>query len=115
MLDCCRPLNDIAVDGLTLPEFACLARCNGLRARIAQPVLDSSPAQREEALTSFRRDLKDVSRGKGIMAFSYSRRTLGQTGDGHFSPIGALCEEEDMVLILDVARFKRVCQPFPTL
>ncbi|BGP35371.1 hypothetical protein JCM10296v2_007207 [Rhodotorula toruloides] len=106
MLDCCRPLTDIAVDGLTLPEFACLARCNGLRARIAQPVLDSSPAQREEALASFRRDLKDVSRGKGIMAFSYSRRTLGQTGDGHFSPIGALCEEEDMVLILDVARFK---------
>ncbi|BGP27666.1 hypothetical protein JCM10295v2_006640 [Rhodotorula toruloides] len=106
MLDCCRPLTDIAVDGLTLPEFACLARCNGLRARITQPVLESSPAQREDAIASFRRDLKDVSRGKGIMAFSYSRRTLGQTGDGHFSPIGALCEEEDMVLILDVARFK---------
>ncbi|BGP11398.1 hypothetical protein JCM10049v2_007303 [Rhodotorula toruloides] len=106
MLDCCRPLTDIAVDGLTLPEFACLARCNGLRARIAQPVLDSTPSQREEAIANFRRDLKDVSRGRGIMAFSYSRRTLGQTGDGHFSPVGALCEEEDMVLILDVARFK---------
>ena len=41
-----------------------------------------------------------------ILVLNYSRKTLGQTGDGHFSPIGGYHEREDMVLILDVARFK---------
>jgi glutathione gamma-glutamylcysteinyltransferase len=40
------------------------------------------------------------------MVTSYSRKVLGQTGDGHFSPVGGYCAQEDMVLILDVARFK---------
>lgn len=106
MLDCCRPLNDIAQVGLTLSEFACLARCNGLRAQVVSPLVDWSPQERAKGLERFRNDLRAVSRGDGTMALSYSRKTLGQTGDGHFSPIGALCEEKDMVLILDVARFK---------
>jgi hypothetical protein len=33
---------------------------------------------------------------------------LGQTGTGHFSPIGGFHESKDLVLIMDVARFK-VC------
>lgn len=114
MLDCCRPLNDIAQVGLTLSEFACLARCNGLQAQVVSPLLDWSPQEREKGLERFRNDLRRVSRGDGTMALSYSRKTLGQTGDGHFSPIGALCEEKDMVLILDVARFKCVTTPFPS-
>jgi hypothetical protein len=40
------------------------------------------------------------------MVVSYCRQTLGQTGDGHFSPIGGYNEKENMVLVLDVARFK---------
>ena len=112
MLDCCRPLNDIAQVGLTLSEFACLARCNGLQAQVVSPLLDWSPQEREKGLERFRNDLRRVSRGDGTMALSYSRKTLGQTGDGHFSPIGALCEEKDMVLILDVARFKCVAALF---
>lgn len=111
MLDCCRPLSDIAQVGLTLSEFACLARCNGLRAQVVSPVLDCSPDEREKGLARFRDDLRAVAKGKGTMALSYSRKTLGQTGDGHFSPIGALCEEKDMVLILDVARFKSIPLP----
>lgn len=31
---------------------------------------------------------------------------MSQTGDGHFSPIGAFDESSDSVLVLDVARFK---------
>lgn len=115
MLDCCRPLNDIAQVGLTLSEFACLARCNGLQAQVVSPLLDWSPQEREKGLERFRNDLRRVSRGDGTMALSYSRKTLGQTGDGHFSPIGALCEEKDMVLILDVARFKCVTTPFTSV
>merc|ERR1712224_830531 len=35
-----------------------------------------------------------------------SREVLSQTGAGHFSPVGAYHAEKDMVLVMDVARFK---------
>lgn len=41
-----------------------------------------------------------------FMVVSFSRATLGQTGDGHFSPIAAYSAETDRCLVLDVARFK---------
>ena len=41
-----------------------------------------------------------------VLVLSYSRRVLGQTGDGHFSPVGGYHPERDLVLILDTARFK---------
>ena len=41
-----------------------------------------------------------------IACISYDRSVLGQTGTGHFSPIGAYHAKTDQVLILDVARFK---------
>eukprot|EP00557_Chaetoceros_sp_GSL56_P002932 CAMPEP_0176489190 /NCGR_PEP_ID=MMETSP0200_2-20121128/7146_1 /TAXON_ID=947934 /ORGANISM="Chaetoceros sp., Strain GSL56" /LENGTH=430 /DNA_ID=CAMNT_0017886295 /DNA_START=477 /DNA_END=1770 /DNA_ORIENTATION=- len=49
-----------------------------------------------------------TSAGKygGFMVVSFSRPSLGQTGDGHFSPIAAYSEETDRCLLLDVARFK---------
>ena len=37
---------------------------------------------------------------------NYSRKALGQTGDGHFSPIAAWDSATKSVLIMDVARFK---------
>ncbi|GAA5871873.1 hypothetical protein JCM16303_000904 [Sporobolomyces ruberrimus] len=115
MLDCCRPLSDIAQVGLTLAEFACLARCNGLTARTVSPPTNSlSKTSREASLDQFRADLKKASRGKGTMAISYSRKALGQTGSGHFSPIGAYSEKDDKVLILDVARFKYPSYWVPT-
>merc|ERR1712194_195490 len=40
------------------------------------------------------------------VCLSYSRAALGQTGSGHYSPIAAFNEDEDKVLIFDVARFK---------
>lgn len=104
MLSCCRPLDAVAEVGITLNEFACLARCNGLTATAVQPRLDSSA--REEGIARFRADLKLAATGKTTMALSYSRKTLGQTGDGHFSCIAAYSEKDDTVLILDVARFK---------
>ena len=107
MLDCCRPLSDIAQVGLTLAEFSCLSRCNGLRARVQSPSIPGSPntQSRQSALKQFRDDLKKASKGPEIMAISYSRKVLGQTGTGHFSPVGAYSEKDDKLLILDVARF----------
>jgi len=40
------------------------------------------------------------------MVVSFSRQYLGQTGDGHFSPVAAYHEPTDQCLVLDVARFK---------
>ena len=47
----------------------------------------------------------DGSEG-AFMVVSFSRDMLGQTGDGHFSPIAAYSTETDRCLVLDVARFK---------
>lgn len=44
------------------------------------------------------------SSGEEHLVVSYSRRTLGQTGDGHFSPVGGYHAGRDLVLILDVVR-----------
>ncbi|KAM0746898.1 Phytochelatin-domain-containing protein [Meredithblackwellia eburnea MCA 4105] len=107
MLDCCRPLTAVASVGITLNEFACLARCNGLSATVVSPSPSSPEEQETKAIEKFRSDVKHAAKGLGtVIALSYSRKTLGQTGDGHFSPIGGYCEEQDMVLVLDVARFK---------
>ena len=46
------------------------------------------------------------TREGSLMVVSFSRAALGQTGDGHFSPIAAYSEETDRCLVLDVARFK---------
>lgn len=97
MLDCCRPLTAVASVGISLPEFACLARCNGLSAKVTSPSLIAIGAAADECIEAFRADLRAAAKGKGALALSYSRKTLGQTGDGHFSPIGGFCEEEDMV------------------
>ena len=43
---------------------------------------------------------------KQALIASYSRQALGQTGEGHFSPIGGYHAERDLVLLMDVARFK---------
>jgi glutathione gamma-glutamylcysteinyltransferase len=37
---------------------------------------------------------------------AYDRAALGQTGSGHFSPLGGIHAARDLVLVLDVARFK---------
>lgn len=100
LLICCKALEDAAVDGLTLVEVGCLARCNGadVRGVVAEP--DSLPAFRADLLAS-------VTQGTGpFVIVNYTRAGLGQTGTGHFSPIGVVHRERDLALILDVARFK---------
>jgi len=44
------------------------------------------------------------------MTLNFHRKTLGQTGTGHFSPLAAFNTKKDLVLILDVAKLK--CDPY---
>ena len=61
----------------------------------------------EFSVDDLRRLVESVcTSGDEHLIVSYSRRTFLQTGDGHFSPIGGYHQALDLVLILDVARFK---------
>ncbi|GFR44278.1 hypothetical protein Agub_g5484, partial [Astrephomene gubernaculifera] len=99
MLDCCKSMEDVKRDGLTLSQAACLARCNGADVSIHRHgTFDAE---------DFRRTLREVCACEDRhMVVSYSRKTFKQSGDGHFSPVGGYHSERDLVLLLDVARFK---------
>ena len=100
LLDCCLPLEAVRSQGITLDQFACLARCNGVNPTVRRAG--------ESTLEAFRADLRAASRSAdgAVLAVSYSRRALGQTGDGHFSPVAGFHAGRDVALVLDVARFK---------
>lgn len=99
MLDCCKPLEEIRAGGISLPEMICLARCNGVEAagRFAE----------ESDAAALSADIWRCARSGGaeVLIAGYARKALGQTGDGHFSPIGGV-HPDGQVLVLDVARFK---------
>ncbi|PHZ14989.1 Phytochelatin-domain-containing protein, partial [Rhizopus microsporus ATCC 52813] len=97
-LHCCSSKEDMKTKGITFDNFACLAKCH-------------SDVQVKRAFDfsfdEFKKDLESVtSTSDKFMIISFSRKTLGQTGDGHFSPIGAYNPRNNMVLVLDTARYK---------
>lgn len=98
LLDCCVPLVEVRARGLDLDEVACLARCNGAMATLARA--ESSD------IGHFREALLRAASGEQVLVAAYDRAALGQTGSGHFSPIGGYHAARDLVLVLDVARFK---------
>jgi len=99
MLECCK-LDAIREHGITMPEFACLASCNGASA--------TTRYADEASCEDLRADIEKISRSEygKVMVLSYNRGDLGQTGSGHFSPLGGYLAKEQLVLVLDVARFK---------
>lgn len=112
MLSCCKPLDLVKREGLTFREFACLSRCQGV-ATTPVPASDDLDGSRFRGAISqclVERDGVDGGGESGgddaFLVVSYSRRTLNQSGEGHFSPIAAYDEKSDCVLILDTARFK---------
>jgi glutathione gamma-glutamylcysteinyltransferase len=98
LLDCCVPLAEVRTRGLDVDELACLARCNGAEVELVRG--DASN------LVAFRAAIASAARGDGVLVVSYDRSALGQTGSGHYSPIGGYHQGRDLALILDVARFK---------
>lgn len=101
LLDCCTPLEKVQLSGVSMDELACLARCNGAEASIFRPNGSGSSEFRELVRRAFSSLEEPV-----VVIASYSRQGLEQTGEGHFSPIGAYHARRDLVLVLDVARFK---------
>eukprot|EP00241_Pyramimonas_parkeae_P016477 CAMPEP_0114327318 /NCGR_PEP_ID=MMETSP0059-20121206/30232_1 /TAXON_ID=36894 /ORGANISM="Pyramimonas parkeae, Strain CCMP726" /LENGTH=522 /DNA_ID=CAMNT_0001456427 /DNA_START=283 /DNA_END=1851 /DNA_ORIENTATION=- len=120
MLDCCESNAKVEQDGIEFHKLAAIAVCNGatVLAHRALPAIvpegfqppirqDIPPLPSCHSVHEFREDVKAACLGDGShVIVSYSRKIFLQTGDGHFSPIGGYHPERDMILILDVARFK---------
>jgi glutathione gamma-glutamylcysteinyltransferase len=100
LLVCCKSLELAAAEGLSLSEVACLAACNGADVRVTPAEPDSEAVFRAAVESSVR-----APEGPFVVV-NYARSVLGQTGGGHFSPVAAWHPDRDLVLVLDVARFK---------
>jgi glutathione gamma-glutamylcysteinyltransferase len=76
LLECCAPADQVKAKGITFNQFACLSKCHcDVQVRRANQV----------SLEQFKKDLEMVcSRDDIHMVVSFSRKALGQTGDGHF-------------------------------
>ena len=86
--------------GMTLDQVAATARLNSLGERVTH--LTGS-----FTVDSFRKLVTEYSkRDDAFLVFNFSRGTLQQTAGGHISPMGGYHPGKDLVLILDVARFK---------
>lgn len=107
---CGHSLDKIHKYGMNFLEFESLAKCHGVNIK-SIPVFEnrttcSSSAARIE---NFRDHLENISSNEQAHEFlivNFSRKYLNQTGGGHFSPIGGYHKGKDLVLVLDVARFK---------
>jgi len=102
MLNCCKPLEQVKRTGIEISQFLCLAKCNGA-------VVKKFVRGGEGTLEDFRQVVKEASMtfaDKTTLVMSYSRKEFKQTGDGHYSTMGGYSEEDDALLIMDVARFK---------
>ena len=111
-LNCCVDLETVKKTGITLGTFACLAKCQGLTVE-AHHGSDKSVDEFRDAVKAACLEHSTSTNNNGnstanhqFLAVSYTRKVVGQTGDGHFSPIAAYDEASDSVLVLDTARFK---------
>jgi glutathione gamma-glutamylcysteinyltransferase len=99
LLDCCVSLDVVRTRGINLIELGCLARCNGVAAEVHHAS--------DDGLEALRATIEGAAKGDGsVVIAAYDRAVLGQTGSGHYSPIGGFHAERDLALLLDVARFK---------
>ena len=127
---CCLSAERIRRVGVTMEEFRLLGRCHGLsiqlkRPQSAQGNKDEQQQQQQHdehnySLDEFRQDIQNIlttpchdddddqqyQNNSSTLVVSFARSALGQTGEGHFSPLAAYHSETDQVLLLDVARFK---------
>ena len=90
----------IEKQGITFDQFICLAVCNTLE-------VEHIRADSSTTIDQFRKTIIEKTRcANDVIVVSYSRQILKQSGEGHFSPIGGYHPGRDLVLIMDVARFK---------
>ena len=82
--------------GLQLSQLAQVLRSHGLKVekRVVDADADAGEIRREIAA--------NLASGDDYVLVNYARRSLGQEGGGHISPLGAYDEHSDSFLIMDV-------------
>lgn len=94
-----KPYAMVEHEGLVLPELATFFRNLGTRAEFAH----ADSFSLEQLRATVKSVLADPARR---LVVNYSRKPIGQLGDGHISPLAAYDGKTDRVLVLDVARYK---------
>ena len=106
---CGHSLDNIRSKGMVFYDFEALAKCHNVNIQ-SYPVDDKClEGCHSYQYDHFRKLVIASSSSENAQAFivcNFSRKYLGQTGDGHFSPVGGIHTGENLVLIMDVARFK---------
>lgn len=101
LLDCCLDMESVKKEGISMNQLARIAKCQGTSVQVLRRLNVSQTRQ------LIKKSVKGNPDGSfEFVAASYDRKTLGQTGTGHFSPVAAYDPQTDSVLVLDVARFK---------
>lgn len=98
-----KPFELIQSEGITFKEFYCTAKLNGVSTKI----YSSNQSSEDEFRTVIQNSIQSMkSKTPYHVIACFDRKSLSQTGSGHYSPIGGYHKERDMLLLLDVARFK---------
>lgn len=104
---------DLDPPGTTMDELKCIAADMGLHVTAVTEVGEEKWRCRGcsgEENSKFREVLQSVTLAanyqRQILLVNYHRMLVGQAGSGHWSPIAAYAPLSDMVLIMDVARYK---------
>ena len=106
---CGHSLEKVQRKGMDFDEFESLARCHGICIKSYKADETLHHKECHYNLSQFRSHVESIAssdRAESFIIANFSRKVLGQTGDGHFSPIGGYHKEKDLVLVMDVARFK---------
>lgn len=99
MLGCYINLDMIRKTGLTFLQLVYLAECIGMSAEAYSTHRMSDD--------HFRTIIRSASAADNkVVIANFLRKSLGQTGGGHVAPLGGYSSNRDMMLIMDVARFK---------
>eukprot|EP01038_Epipyxis_sp_PR26KG_P008724 gene8724-11786_t len=102
---CGHSLDRIKEKGMDFNEFVSLAICHGvnIEENRVNNIIDSIGYDKFKKYVEF---VSSNTMANMFIICNFSRKTLSQTGSGHFSPIGGYHAEKELVLIMDVARFK---------
>ena len=109
---CGHSLDRVKRYGMDFNEFESLAQCHGVRIQSFRSQATASATDcrsQDSQLRAFRATIAQTAASAAANSFvivNFSRKALGQTGDGHFSPVGGYHPAKDLALVLDVARFK---------
>jgi glutathione gamma-glutamylcysteinyltransferase len=89
---CCPTLAKVLESGLDFDEFERLARCQGIMVESTRAQFDhDTNSECSGGVSVFRKLIESICSSESADTFlvsNYSRKELGQTGSGHFSPIG---------------------------